>query len=125
MQTETTLLQKNVCVAIKSRQQKALTIKKLQNCKCDECCRFADRTLEAQIAQRDSIFANKSTQQKAPDIKKLQNCKCDKLCRFAGRLHVQIPHVLPTISQNSDGRLKRKSGEKTSLRAISAQTTAQ
>ena len=70
------------------------------------------------IANWDNIFAKnvciaiKSRQQKAPAIKKLQNCKCDKWCCFAGWLHVQIPHVLPTIFQNSDGRLKRKRGEK-------------
>ena len=58
LQTETTFLQKNVCVAIKSRQQKALTIKKLQNCKCDKCCRVADRALEAQNAQVTSDNQN-------------------------------------------------------------------
>ena len=30
---------------------KASTIEKLQNCKCDKCCRVADRALEAQNAQ--------------------------------------------------------------------------
>ena len=58
MQTETTSLQKNVCVAIKSRQQKAPAIKQLQNCKCDKCCRFADRALEAQNAQVTSENQN-------------------------------------------------------------------
>ena len=45
IQTKTTYLQKNVCVAIKSGQQKALTIKKLQNCKCDKWCRLQDDSL--------------------------------------------------------------------------------
>ena len=49
---------KNVCVAIRSRQQKAPAIKKLQNRKCDKCCRVADRALEAQIAQVTSDNPN-------------------------------------------------------------------
>ena len=58
LQTETTFLQKYVCAAIKSRQQKAPAIKKLQNCKCDKCCRVADRALEAQNAQVTSENQN-------------------------------------------------------------------
>ena len=58
LQTDTTFLQKNVCAAIKSRQQKAPAIKKLQNCKCDKCCRVADRALEAQNAQVTSENQN-------------------------------------------------------------------
>ena len=58
LQTETTFLQKIVCAAIKSRQQKAPAIKKLQNCKCDKCCRFADRALEAPNAQSTSENQN-------------------------------------------------------------------
>ena len=74
---------------------------------------------------KNVCIAIKSRQQKAPAIKKLQNCKCDKWCRFAGRLPVQKPRVLPMIFQNSDGRLKRKSGEQKSFGAISAKKLAQ
>ena len=47
-----------MCIARKSRQHKALAIKKLQNCKCDKCCRFADRALEAKNAQVTSDSEN-------------------------------------------------------------------
>ena len=76
--------------------------------------------------QKYVFVAIKSRQQKALTIKKLQNCKCDKSCHFAGRLPVQILHVLlPTIFENSDGRLKRKAAKKKGLGAISAQKMAQ
>ena len=58
LQSDVPFLQTNVCIAIKSRQQKAPAIKKLQNCKCDKCCRFADRALEAQNAQVTSENQN-------------------------------------------------------------------
>ena len=80
LQTETTFLQKNVCVAIKSTQQEALT------------------------------------------IKKLQNCKCDKSYHFAGRLLMQKLYVLPAYFQNSDGRLKRKNGDKKKFGGDKCQT---
>ena len=57
MQNETTFLQ-NMCVAIKSRRQKAQAIKKVQNSKCDKCCRFADRAFEAQNGQVTSENQN-------------------------------------------------------------------
>ena len=47
-----------MCAATKSRQQKAPAIKKLQNCKCDKCCRVADRALDAQNAQVTSENQN-------------------------------------------------------------------
>ena len=50
--------QKTVCIAIESKQQKTPAIKKLQNCKCDKWCRFADRALEAKIAQVTSENQN-------------------------------------------------------------------
>ena len=38
--------------------QRALAVKKLQNCNCDQCCRFTDRALEAKIAQVTSENQN-------------------------------------------------------------------
>ena len=58
LQNVTTFLQTNVRIANKSRQQKAPAIKKLQNCKCDTCCRFADRALQAKNAQTTSENRN-------------------------------------------------------------------
>ena len=58
MQNMAAFLHKILCIAIKRRQQKAPAIKKLQNCKCDKCCRVADRALEAQNAQVTSENQN-------------------------------------------------------------------
>ena len=58
MQNMTSFLQKIVCIAVKSRQQNAPASKKLQNCKCDKCCRVADRALEAQNAHLTSENQN-------------------------------------------------------------------
>ena len=80
LQNETACLQTNMCIAIKSRQQKAPDIKKLQNCKCDKFCRFADRALEAKLAHVTSenqnldgrLVRNRSEQ------KKFTSDKCQK-----------------------------------------------
>ena len=86
-------------MAIKSRQQKAPAIKKLQNCKCDRCCRFADRALEAQNAHVASENQNYDGRLKRkgdePNGQKSDKCPKDG---------PMSPYLRPSILQKVDVR---------------------
>ena len=104
LQTATTFLQKTVCAAIKSRQQKAPAIKKLHNSKCDTCCRVVDRAFEAQNAQvtSENQHYDGRLKRKGDEPNGQKSDKCPKDGPMS-------PYLRPSMLQKwmFDGRLLR------------------
>ena len=105
---------------------------------CALACAVAEPKPSKNEAKTDPNGGKNRFKRTHTEAKITSNCICIRICTCVcieicfckvgsdfGRLPVRKPHVLPRIFQNLDGRLKRKSGEKKSLRAISTEKMAQ